>query len=813
MPVAPQTSVAPKLSVAPEPSSPASDVQNTHSSTSQSSLSNLSQMFQPPAFEQTPPRPVPHGTPGDRRRLLRWRDRVEAIHRQARAIQRTRAQINAPPSPQQLAVIIDPPSVGPPAVIAYTAPPTPSFSISQSQGSIAGHIPPGHHTPSEDVAPRPTTPSPTPGSLSQNLQTNSSQQDSPDSLNVSQQQTTSSSIQLSSKPEASGDEWLPDAEDENIENEDEDEEDEDEEDEDEDEDNDMQDDNGRYTDDDDEVLDFSINAGEQSEGDHNEMDLGAGMDDTVEGDVVPQDIGDEEEQERENEDEDDPIEHQEHLLNIQQALAREADKPNSAGSASTSYSEDIMREVRVRERAVSGLLDLGRDGLTLEASEEQFNEFEQKLMALQRQFTLWHHESLAYDNERIDVAIRAAKEHAAAWLRNNRKQKGGGGGVGKEDDNVRRTVLDEDEEEEFEALLDISRLNMEQRIVRCVSAQELIDDLERCPPVPLLHDLNLVDALVAIDARCSWLSTYFHLISTKRAVAWLQMRGPLASNLINLWTWKLEYNVDVKIDYIQDVNIAFGKNWCLLELLRRVENGEEGSAAERFTIDLYSTKYIKQLKALTRPRPLLHNAGLPRVSAWMTSARFHFKDTLSHRNVYDSPPTHYFAAFILDNMSYAAKWHLANDIEDWPIPMFGWPEALLKELKNVVANVQRPVDPFNDEDLANFDEGARIKNISSKDWRPKRPPRGVITGPQIAAALDNAWYNGKANEDNEPPEEWDELRDEFWLDMAKLEKEEKRKRRAADQRKKAEQKKVNEVNQQGKKGNKGKKRKRDEPDE
>ncbi|KZT56283.1 hypothetical protein CALCODRAFT_484079 [Calocera cornea HHB12733] len=653
-------------------------------------------------------------------------------------------------------------------------------------------------------------------------------------------------------------------------------------------------------------------------------------------------VGTQEQEGDDIEEEDDPVEHQEHLEEIQQALAQNAERPNSATSASTSYSDDITRAVRKREQAEAGLLDLGREGLTLNATEEQFEEFEKKLMTLQRQFASWHRDSLAHDNERIDVVIRAAKEHAAAWIRQNRR--GGGGGAGQDDTRLHHAPLDEDEEEEYQALLDTSRLNMEQRILRCAAAQELIDDLERCPALPPLHELNLVEALVAIDARCKWLSTYFRLISIGRSVAWLQMRGPLASNLIDLWTWKLQYDVEVKIDHVNDVNVAFGRNWCILELLRKVENGEEGSPAERYSVDLYSTKYIRRLKGLLRPRPKLHSAGLPRVSAWMTNTRFHLADTLNHRNLYNSPPTHIFAAFILDVMSYATKWHLQNDIEDWPIPMHGWPEALLTELKHVVANVQRPVDPFNDEDLANFDAGgrpvsanevwhsilahtshilvhhdrqiqqvherhqggrksrrqpvgninpetlrappphlevdyippidecreagsvfikkvlkhpfwtlfgpymcyrcrnrdsvprqgihrccygadgaacvecqdsnqkclmrlpgARIKNISSKDWRHKRPRKGVITGLEIAEVLDNAWYNGKACEDNEPPEQWVELHDEFWLDMAKLESEEKKKRRAA--------KKQSEAAERLQQANKGKKRQREDEDE
>ncbi|KZT55280.1 hypothetical protein CALCODRAFT_510241 [Calocera cornea HHB12733] len=662
--------------------------------------------------------------------------------------------------------------------------------------------------------------------------------------------------------------------------------------------------------------------GELSEANFEEEEMGARA------------AGAQEEEGDEIEEEDDPVEHQEHLQEIQQALAPNVEKPNSGTSASTTYSEDIMREVRKRESAEAGLLDLGRVGLTLNATEEQFEEYEKKLMTLQRQFAAWHRDSLAHDNERIDIVIRAAKEHAAAWVRRNGR--GGGGGEGRDNTRLNHEPLDEDEEEEYQALIDTARLNMEQRI-------ELIDDLERCPALPPLHELNLVEALVAIDARCQWLSTYFRLISIGRSVAWLQMRGPLASNLINLWTWKLEYDVAVKIDYINEVNVVFGKTWCILELLRKVENGEEGSPAQRYTVDLYSTKFIRRLKSLLRPRPKFHSAGLPRVSAWMTNTRFHLADTLNHRNLYDSPPTHFFAAFILDVMSYATKWHLENDIEDWPIPMLGLPEALLTELKYVVANVQRPADPFNDEDLADpqaggrkttaeevwegillhtahilvhhdkqlqkvherhrggrksrrtpvgnmnpetlrapppnlevdyippIDEcrqagsvlidkvlnhpfwtlfgpfmcyrcrnreavprqgihrccygadgaacvecqdsnqkclmrlpGARIKNISSKDWRHKRPKKGVITGHEIGEALDNTWYNGKASEDQEPPEVWEELRDEYWLDMAKLESEEKKKKKAAKRRLEAEQ--------PAQQANKGKKRKRVDED-
>ncbi|KZT56448.1 hypothetical protein CALCODRAFT_483923 [Calocera cornea HHB12733] len=841
--------------------------------------------------------------------------------------------VNSPPviSPP----IWTPPTSSPPAHLAYAAPSTPSYGRSQSQGSIAGHIPPANQLQLEVSVPDADQSSHPPSPSSHKHTTESSQQDPPDSLHPSEQSSVQASSNQRKEPSPSGSEYVPEEDADGTDNSDEDTEGLD-----------------QSLLDDEDLLDDSIWGEARNEQSHNEEESDIAMEDDAEsvaGSQEPEreeqesDQEQEDDQEQEQEENDD-IEHEEHLRDIQQALAPNIDRPNSATSASTTYSEDIMREVRMRERAEAGLLDLGREGLTLEASEDEFNEFEKKLLNLQKQFTVWHRDSLAYDNQRIDVVIRVAKEHAAQWIRKNRG--GGGGGAGREDNRVRST-LDEDEEQEFQALIDISRLTMEQRICRCLSAQELIDDLERCPPIPVPHELNLVEALVAIGARSKWLSSYFRLISTKRAVAWLQMRGPLATNLINIWTWKLEYELDVTIDHVQDVNIAFGRNWCILELLRRVENGEEGSAAERYTIDLYSTKYLKQCKALTRPRPLLHSAGLPRVSAWMTATRFHYKDTLAHRNLFDSPPTHVFAAIMLDNMSYAAKWHIEHDLEDWPIPMDGWPEALLTELKHAVAGVQRPLDPFLDEDLADFQAGgrkvssqeiydgilvhtqhilqhhdkklqkvherhrgdrksrrkpvgnimpqtlrapppnleveyippidvcreagttlikkvlghpfwtlfganmcfrcrnrdavprqgihrscygadgaacvecqdsnqkclmrlagARIKKISSKDWRPKRPRKGVITGPEIAAALDNAWFDGKANEDTAPVEEWEELNDEYWLDMDKLETEEKRKRKLVDSKREAEQAK--QKRQADRQAKASRKRKRDE---
>ncbi|KZT55646.1 hypothetical protein CALCODRAFT_484635 [Calocera cornea HHB12733] len=396
-----------------------------------------------------------------------------------------------------------------------------------------------------------------------------------------------------------------------------------------------------------------------------------------------------------------------HLSNILTDLGQEPDagKPVSSASVSTTYSEDIIRVCDERERAEHTLLDLARvrPG-TAEAAE--FPEWQRKLMACHKYLIQWHSVTLPDENNRIKTVLRVLKKHRDELLRGRKKREGGGGGG----DGDRRPKPEDPDEEDVQDFLKNMHLSPAQRIRECMSAQELIDDLEREPPVPLFSQANLADAIIGVRRRSAYLSAYFGLIKHNRASPWLQMRGAIATNLINIWTWHVEFNVEAKIDFVEDVDLAFGEDWSILELLRQVETGELGSLPDRYDVDLYSTRYIKATDGLTRPRPAYPNAAIHVVSAFMTHNEWNWRDTLSHRNRWQCPPTWYFATLMFGLVKYAKKWHFSTDIEQWPIPMYNLQAAIVNEVVNEIENVRPPGPRFTDEDLADITRGGRLLN-------------------------------------------------------------------------------------------------------
>ncbi|KZT54829.1 hypothetical protein CALCODRAFT_510494 [Calocera cornea HHB12733] len=747
--------------------------------------------------EDTPPKPAMRGSPGDRRRMIRWQERKMALQ------ERRKAELLASERSARATAAARPAVQRSPQTASKTESSS-SLPSNLSQGSVAGRA--VIHTAQSLTQ----TSSDKETSELHRSQSGSAPDDKPQiEQNLPDHGTDNSS-----------DEWLPADGDEGMDDRDGST-------------SDSEHDSNasrHYRDDLDDLLGDDPIEEEESVAMSDQEE----EEDTIEEeeDKNSHDNPDEHDDEWNRRVEEEEEDHEQHLQLIADDL-RPGEEHGSQKSGVSTYSEDLMREVEARERAENSLLDLGREGVTVDASAEEFKEYENKLLKLQ-------------------------------------------------------------------------------------NAQELIDDLERNPPIPVLQQENLAEAVLASRKRCEWLSTYFKLIKEKRAVAWLQMRGPLASNLINIWTWKLEFDIAVTIECIEDVNTEFGMDWCLLELLRKVERGEEGSPAARFTFDLYSTKYIRMIDRSTRPRPLHPGATLPRVSAWMTLTRFKHMDTLQHRDLYNSPPTQFFAAYMLDTMRYALKWHVSEDLSDWPMLLNGLNAAILTQLRNELANKVVPANPFNDEDLADPDAGGRkvtaeevyedilrytkrrlkihdkniaavhwehkhrrsrrrivgnimpntllapppaldvdylpdletcrevkttrvsallsdpfwvyfgvemcyrcrnrhkiprqgvhrgcygyegagcvecadnrqpclrrksdvkIKNISSKDWQPKRPRASRDDGEQITVLINNTWYNGAASEDTAPPEVWDELDDTLWLDMRAMERAERSRQMTAD---------------------------------
>ncbi|KZT61629.1 hypothetical protein CALCODRAFT_545579, partial [Calocera cornea HHB12733] len=357
-------------------------------------------------------------------------------------------------------------------------------------------------------------------------------------------------------------------------------------------------------------------------------------------------------------------EYQDHINDILDDLQQEpaAAKPNSTTSASTTYSQDLERVCNERERAEHTLLDLARcrPG-TAEAAE--YPEWQRKLMTAHKFILQWHSVTLPDENSRIQTVLRVLKKHSDELLKGRRRGDGGGGGDG----NPRPKPKDEDEDY-VDNLLKNAHLSPAQRILNCMSAQELIDDLEREPQIPLFSQENLPDALIG--------SAYFGLIKADQASPWLQMRGPIATNLINIWTWHLEFDVEAKIDFVEDVDLAFGEEWSILEILRQVETGEIGSVASRYNCDLYSTRYIRITDRLTRPRPG-PNARISTVSAFMTHTEWNF-------------------------------WHFSHDIAQWPVPMYNLPEAIVHELSLEMQGHARVGPRFSDDELADLQRGGRM---------------------------------------------------------------------------------------------------------
>ncbi|KZT53995.1 hypothetical protein CALCODRAFT_527922 [Calocera cornea HHB12733] len=810
--------------------------------------------------EDTPPKPAMHGSPGDRRRMLRWQERKMALEERRKA---ERLAI------QRSARATSPPTVKPGRRPAAATESSSSLPSNPSQGSVAhkGDLQAAH------------------------MLTQTDSDSGLDELHPSQSDSAADhSPQIERTPPArrsshSSDEWLPPDEE------------------------DME--SGEAGSSESEVdgagsMQYSEELGDLLDDPIEEEESVAPSDPEPEEDPIaeeePQnspDILNEDDHELDHRALDDEEDHEQHLLLVAEDL-RGADANGSQLSNASHYSEDLIREVDAREQAENSLLDLGREDLAADASPEHFKQYEKKLLNLQKCFSSYFRDGLSCDNQRIDIVLRVCTEHCQEWIRQHRGR-GGGGGAGGGSKKRPRPNLDEDEIQEFRHLIDSAHLTYTQRILRCQNAQELIDDLERNPPIPVLEHENLAEAVLASRKRCEWLSAYFKLIKEKLAFAWLQMRGPLASNLINIWTWKLEFDVAATIEYIEDVNTAFGEDWCLLEILRKVERGEEGSPAERFSTDLYSTKYIQMIDRSTRPRPLYPGATLPRVSAWMTLTRYSNMDTTKHRDLFDSPPTQFFANYALDNMRYGLKWHVKEDLEDWPMLLSSLNEAVLTQLKRELAMKTVPANPFTDEDLADPNGGGRkvsaeevyddilqytkhrlnihdkkiaaihwehkqrrsrrrlvgnimpnmllapppaldidylpdleacreaktvytgaemcyrcrnrkkiprqgvhracygfegagcvecadnsqpclrrkpdvkIKNISSKDWQPKRPHSTRDDGVNITKIINDSWYNGHASEDTAPPETWDEIDDSLWLDMRAIERAERKK--------------------------------------
>ncbi|KZO89512.1 hypothetical protein CALVIDRAFT_532042 [Calocera viscosa TUFC12733] len=381
-----------------------------------------------------------------------------------------------------------------------------------------------------------------------------------------------------------------------------------------------------------------------------------------------------------------------------EVMSGSSPKPDSA---STTYSQDILRALRYKERAAATLLDLSRNRPG-SVDEAEFPEWERKLLRLNTYIVNWHREELTHENEKIKVAIRIVKEHVAGLQRP--KREGGGGGGGDERPAKRPKLEDEDDDD---YVVNVAHLSIAQRIRKFRCAQELIDDLESLPVIPIFSEDNWPDAALAVPERCQYLSVYFGLIKAGKALAWLQMRGPLATNIINIWTWHLEYNVEANFEHIKDIDFAFGETWSLCDLLRQTETGEVGSVADRYSHDLYSKRALRYMIQCTRPWPSFPNSGLPRVSAFMTLTKTHWADTIAHRSFWDSPPTHFFATSLFELMRYCQKWHLEYDLEHWPIPMYGFPAALLDRLGLELRNVAPPRNPFTDADLADLNAGGR----------------------------------------------------------------------------------------------------------
>ncbi|KZT51411.1 hypothetical protein CALCODRAFT_487956 [Calocera cornea HHB12733] len=405
--------------------------------------------------------------------------------------------------------------------------------------------------------------------------------------------------------------------------------------------------------------------------------------------------------EEDEEDEEDEAEYYQHVTDILGELGEITfrGKPNSSDSASSSYSQDLQRVCAARERAEETLFDLAKSKPG-DASEAEFPDWQKKLMTCSNFIINWMKVTLPTETERIKTVIRVLRAHSQHLL--GKRDRGGGGGG-----DARPKREEEEDLEDVADLITIAQLSPAQRILRCMSSQELIDDMERDPPIPFFSQVNLPDAIIAVRKRCEYLSAYFGLIKAGTAKAWLQMRGPLAVTLINIWTWHCEFDVEAIIDHVRDVDLAFGDDWSILELLRSVEIGEVGSVAERWYTDLYSKRYLRRMLALTRPWPSFPNSNLSRVSAFMTQSGRHFKDTIDHRRMWRSPPTHFFAQMFFEFIRYCQKWHLNADIEEWPVPLYGWPQAVVDQLVNEMYNIAPPGPLFADEEMADLQNGGR----------------------------------------------------------------------------------------------------------
>ncbi|KZT50462.1 hypothetical protein CALCODRAFT_488688 [Calocera cornea HHB12733] len=562
------------------------------------------------------------------------------------------------------------------------------------------------------------------------------------------------------------------------------------------------------------------------QGDVGEEDVGMAGDDPL-----SETVSDREEEDKEDEVvQDATMEHSPSLEPILEDSQRSGGKPDSEASNSTTYSQAIIRATNERQRAEDTLLDLAHN-VPGSVDEPEFPEWERKLENMNKLLIHWHRHDLPFNNERINVAIRTVRQHAAHLTRKRRD----GGGAGN-DREPKPAQEEESEDDDFKITNEF--LSPAQRILLCKSAQELIDDLEQQPVIPTFGQDNLPDAIEAVQRRSQYLSAYFGLIKAGKALPWLQMRGPLAANLINIWTWHHEFGVEANLHHIQDVDLAFGQDWSLLGILRAVETSEVGSVDARHTIDLYSRTAVRAIINVSRPWPSFPNAPLIRVSAFMTLTNTHWRDTMNHRSLWQSPPTHFFATCLFELMRYTQKWHLTYDLESWPIPMMGFPVALLNQLVLELNNVAPPPKLFTDEDLANMEGGGRpvtadevyegiirhtqhiLKKhdrriarvhakykrksrrkafgnilpdtlrapsplleieyipplrvaLSIKDWDEKSLKPNIrtlqFTMDDVDRALADKWYEGNADNDTAPPEEWVEIDDSEWLDVGTIE--------------------------------------------
>ncbi|KZO92006.1 hypothetical protein CALVIDRAFT_567745 [Calocera viscosa TUFC12733] len=387
-----------------------------------------------------------------------------------------------------------------------------------------------------------------------------------------------------------------------------------------------------------------------------------------------------------------------HSLSIIHQLSQESN------SSVEPENRELAVAIQTRKDMEARTLDLCAHPPDLQNPDEAvYNAKEDELNALHKFWNHWTKTHLLFETQRISVLLRLADQNHDAWLQANPRPKR----RKRKKKRVSKSRLNDGEAaEQGRVMVTHASLSMPDRVCLASCAQDLIDLLEELPAIPTLFTVNLAEAMVAVDQRCKFLSAYFELVHTGQAKDWLQMRGPIYTNLTNIMMWRRAFNVQGTITFLEDMDQRFG-GLELVAFTATIEATGEDGLPGLWQDDHYSMRGVNTMISATRPWPLFPTADIHRVSAWMTQTRFMIMTNLNHRSESKCPPTAFFAQVMIGLAKYSARWHLDHRVEFWPFRLDGFPDAVLQAVQNEVGQIAAQEPVFDDDTLADPDRGGR----------------------------------------------------------------------------------------------------------